>query len=108
MRWDGLPELQEVSENMFFCATEVCHPGTAGRPAENCDKAYDQQVAKVVPRVVGTRIRDVIEGGEEDIHVRAGLQKGDPHPRIHPAQDRKTPHIPNAIPLPSWRERPMM
>jgi hypothetical protein len=95
-----MPELQEVSENMFFCATEVCHPGTAGRPAENCDKACDQQFAKVVPRVVGTGIWDVIEGGEEDIHVGNGLRKGDPHPRIHPAQDRKTPQIPNAIPLP--------
>ena len=88
-----MPELQEVSEKMFFCATEVCHLGTAGRPAENCDKAYDQQFAKVVPRVVGAGIGDVIEGGEENIHVGNGLQKGGPHPRIHPAQDRKTPQI---------------
>ena len=91
MRWDGIPELQEVSEKMFFCSTKVCHLGTAGRPAENCDKAYGQQFAKVVPRVVGTGIGDVIEGGEEDIHVGNEIQKDDPHPRIHPAQDRKTP-----------------
>ena len=93
MRWDGMPELQEAPENIRFCPTETCHPGTAGRPAENCDKAYDQQFAKVVPRVVGAGIGDVIEGGEEDIHAGNGLQKGDPHPRIHPAQDRKTPQI---------------
>ena len=97
-----MPELQEVSKNMFFCATEVYCLGTTGRPAKNCNKAYDQQFAKVVPRVVGTGIWDVIEGGEEDVHVGNGLQKGDPDPRIHPAQDRKpprSPQIPNAIPL---------
>ena len=88
-----MPELQEVSETMFLCATEVCHPGTAGRPAKNCDKGYDQQFAKVLPRDVDTGIWDVIEGGEEDIQVGNGLQKGDPHPRIHPTQDRKTPQI---------------
>jgi hypothetical protein len=64
-----MPELQEVSENMLFCATEVCHLGTAGRPAENCDKPYDQPFAKVVPRVVSTRIADVIEAGEKDVHA---------------------------------------
>ena len=93
MRWDGMPEFQEVSENMLFCPTEVRHLGTIRRPAEHRDEAYDQQFAKVVTRVVGPGIGDVIEGGEEDIHVGNGLQKGDPHPRIHPAQDRKTPRI---------------
>tara|TARA_R110002126_G_scaffold44091_6_gene125989 strand:- start:117 stop:407 length:291 start_codon:yes stop_codon:yes gene_type:complete len=61
--------------------------------------AIHRQFAKVVPRVVGTGIRDVIEDGDEDIHVGNGLQKGDPHPRIHPDQDRKTPQIPSTIPL---------
>ena len=89
MRWDGMPEFQEVSENMLFCATKVRHLGTAGRPTEHRDEAYDQQFAKVVARVVGAGIGDLIEGGEEDIHVGNGLQKGDPQPRIHPAQDRK-------------------
>ena len=89
---------------MLFCATEVCHLGTAGRPAEHRDEAYDQQFAKVVPRVVGAGIGDVIEGGEEDIHVGNGPQKGDPHPRIHPAKiaiPLRSPQIPNAIPLPT-------
>ena len=93
MRWDGMPEFQEVSENMLFCPPEVRHLGTIRRPAEHRDEAYDQQFAKVVTRVVGPGIGDVMEGGEEDIHVGNGLQKGDPHPRIHPAQDRKTPRI---------------
>ena len=43
MRWDGMPEFQEVSENMLFCATKVRHLGTAGRPTEHRDEAYDQQ-----------------------------------------------------------------
>ncbi len=93
MRWDGMPEFQEVSENMLFYAIKVRHLGTAGRPAEHRDGANDQQFAKVVARVVGAGIGDLIEGGEEDIHVGNGLQKGDPHPRIHPAQHRKTPRI---------------
>ena len=88
-----MPELQEVSENMLFCPTEVCHLGTVCCPAENRDEAYDQQFAKVVARVVGTRIGDVIEGGEENVHAGNGLQKGDPHPRIHPPENRKTPQI---------------
>ncbi len=88
-----MPELQEVPENMLFCPTEVCHLGTAGRPAEHCDKAHDQQFAKVLPRVVGAGIGDVIEGGEEDVHAGKGLQKGDPRPRIHPPENRKTRRI---------------
>ena len=39
------------------------------------------------------QVGDVIEGGEKDVHAWKGLQKGDPHPRIHPAQDRKPPRI---------------
>ena len=62
-------------------------------PSEHRDEAYDQQFAKVVPRPVGAGIGDVIEGGEEDIHTGNGLQKGDPHPRFQPAQDRKNPQI---------------
>jgi hypothetical protein len=67
MRGDGMLELQEAPENMLFCPTEVCHLGTAGCPAENRDEANDQQLAKVVARIVGTRIGDVIEGGKEDV-----------------------------------------
>ncbi|WP_158515001.1 hypothetical protein [Nioella nitratireducens] len=60
---------------------------------EHRDEANDQQFAKIVTRVVSSGIGDVIESGEEDNHAGNGLQKGDPHPRIHPAQDRKTPQI---------------
>ena len=93
MRGDRMPELQEVPENMLFCATEVCHLGTAGRPAEPCCEAHDQQFAKVVLRVVGPGVGDVIEGGKEDVHAGNGLQNGDPRPRIHPPENRKTPRI---------------
>jgi hypothetical protein len=78
---------------MLFCPTEVCHLGAAGCPAENCDKSYDQQFAKVVPRVVSTRIGDVIEGGEKDVHAGNGLQKGDPRPRIHHPENSKTSRV---------------
>ena len=86
-------ELQEAPENMLFCPTEVCHLGTAGCPAENRDEANDQQLAKVVARIVGTRIGDVIEGGKEDVHAGNGLQKVDPSPRIHPPENCKTRRI---------------
>ena len=43
--------------------------------------------------VVCPGIGDVIEGGEEDVHVGNGLQKGNPRPRIHPPENRKTPRI---------------
>ena len=88
-----MPELQEASENMFFCATEVRHLGTAGRPAEHRDETHDQQLAKVVTRVVGPRIGDVFEGGEENVHAGNGLQKGDPRSRIHPPENRKTRRV---------------
>ena len=102
MRRDCMLELQEAPENMLFCLAEVCHLGTTGRPAEHRDKPHDQQLAKVVTRVVSSRIGDVIEGGEENVHAGNGLQKGDPRPRIHPTENRKTlrsVQIPNAIPL---------
>ena len=88
-----MPGFQEVSENMLLCSPEVCHLSTTGCPAENCDKAYDQKFAKVMPRVVSTRIGDVIKGGKEDVHAGNRLQKGDRSPRIQPHTNRKTPHI---------------
>ena len=93
MRWDGMFEFQEVPENMLFCPAEVRHFGTTGRPTKHRDKPHDQQFAKVMPRVVGPGVGDVIEGGEKEIHAGNGLQKGDPHPRIHPPENRKTPRI---------------
>ena len=95
-------ELQEASENMLFCPTEVCHPGTTGRPAECRDEAHDQQFAKVVTRGISTRIGDVIEGGAENVDAGNGLRKGDRRPGIHPTQTARplgSPQIPNGIPL---------
>ena len=97
-----MPELQEVPENMLFYPAEACHPGTAGRPAENCCEAHDQPFAKVVTRGVGPGIGDVIEGGEEAVHAGNRLQNGDPHPRIHPPKTARplgSAQFPNAIPL---------
>ncbi len=93
MRRYRMPELQEASENMLFCPAEVCHLGTAGRSAEHGDKAHDKQFAKVVTRVVGPGIGDVVDGDEKGVHAGNGLQKGDPHPRIHPRQNSNTPQI---------------
>jgi hypothetical protein len=50
--------LQEAPENMLFCPTKICHLSIAACPAQNRDKACDLQVAKVMPRVVCTRIAD--------------------------------------------------
>jgi hypothetical protein len=49
---------------MLFCPTKVWHLSTAGSPAENRDETHDQKFTKVVTRVVGTRVGDVIEGGK--------------------------------------------
>ncbi len=38
VRWDGMPELQEVSERMLFCPTEVPHLGTIRRPQSTATK----------------------------------------------------------------------
>jgi hypothetical protein len=76
-----MPGLQEAPENMLFCPTKLCHLSTAACPAENRDEACDQQVAKVMPRVVCTRIGDVIEGGEENVRAGNGLRKGASPPR---------------------------
>jgi hypothetical protein len=88
-----MPELQEAPENMLFCSPEGCHLGAVGREAEHGDKAHDKQFAKVVTRVVGPGIGDVVEGGEKDVHAGNGLQKDDPHPRIHPRQNSNAPQI---------------
>ena len=78
---------------MLFCSPEGCHLGAVGCTAEHGNKAHDQQFAKVVTRAVGPGIGDVVEGGEKDVHAGNGLQKGDPHPRIHPRQNSNTPQI---------------
>jgi|GEM_PF-4994841 len=88
-----MPELQEAPENMLFCSPERCHLGAGDREAEHGDKAHDKQFAKVVTRVVGPGIGDVVEGGEKDVHAGNGLQKDDPHPRIHPRQNSNAPQI---------------
>jgi len=88
-----MPELKEAPENMLFCSPEGCHLGAVGCSAEHGDKAHDKQFAKVVSRVVGPGIGDVIEGGEKDVHAGIGLQKGDPDPRIQLRQNSSTPQI---------------
>jgi len=91
MRRYRLPELQEAPENMLFCSPEGRHPGVVGCAAEHGDKAHDKQFTKVVTRVVGPEIGDVVEGGEKDVHAGIGLQKGDPDPRIHLRQNSNAP-----------------
>jgi len=76
---------------MLFFSPEGRHPGAVGCAAEHGDKAHDKQFAKVVTRVVGPEIGDVVEGGKKDVHAANGLQKGDPHPRIHLRQNSNTP-----------------
>ena len=78
---------------MLFCSSEVSHLGATSRPAEHRDKGHHKQFAPVVTRIVSPRIGDIIEGGKKDIHAGNGLQKGDPRPRIHLPEIRKTPQI---------------
>ena len=66
-------EIQEAPENMHLCSPETRHLGTIDSPAEPGCETHDQQFAKHVTRGVGPGIRDVIEGGEEDVHAGNGL-----------------------------------
>jgi hypothetical protein len=108
MRRDGMLELQEVPENMFFCPTEICHLGTTRCPAENCDKAYDQQFAKVMPCVVGPRVGMSSKAARKMSMRGTGSKRAIPTPEsIHPkiARPVGSGQIPNAIPLAGTRRR---
>jgi len=71
-----MPELKEAPENMLLCPTEVRDPGATGRPAEQSNKAHDQQFAKDVTRIVSPGIGHLVEGRKKDVHAGNGLQKG--------------------------------
>jgi hypothetical protein len=95
-------ELQEVSENMFLCATEGGHLSTGGRSAQHRDEGHNKQFSKVVPGVAGTRIGDFVEGGEKNLHRARASRAGCCRPRIHVTSERKglrSTFSPNAIPL---------
>ena len=92
MRGDGMLELQELPENMLFCATETCHLGTAGRPAEPCE-ACDQQFAQLMSRVVGAGAGMASKAARTMSMRRTASMKAVPHPRIHPPENSKTPQV---------------
>lgn len=77
-----MPELQEVPEEAFFRAAKGRHLGAGRRAAEHRDEGDDEQLAKVVARIVGAGIGDVIEGGEEDVHGGSGLRAMNLHPEV--------------------------
>jgi hypothetical protein len=63
------------------------------RPAAHRDKTRDQQFAKVVTRVVGPGIGDVVEGGKENVHEGSAFRKEQFPPKNPFPENRKTPRI---------------
>ena len=86
-----MPELEEVPENALLRPTEGRHLGAGRRAAQHRHERDDEQLAKVMPSVPGAGIRDVFEGGEEQVHAGDGPRVMAPPPRIHPAVSRKGP-----------------
>jgi len=41
--------------------------------AEHGNEGYDEKLSEVVSRILCARIRNVIEGGKEDVHGGSGL-----------------------------------
>jgi len=66
-------DLQEAVENTLFRPTTGGHPGTACSAAEHGNEGYDEKLSKVVSRILGARLRHVIDGGKEDVHGGSGL-----------------------------------
>lgn len=61
-------QVQEVPEQAFLRPPEYGHSGAGCCPAEHRDEGGDEKFAEVVARVVGTRIGNVVEGGQEEMH----------------------------------------
>ena len=78
MRRHRVLELEEVSENAFLCTPEGCHLGAGGCAAKDRHKGDDEQLAKVMSRVLGAGIGDVFEGGQEQMHDGDGLRRKSP------------------------------
>lgn len=57
-------ELQETLEKLELRATELGHLGAALRTAQHGDERDDQDLAEVVPHVLGTRIGNAVERGD--------------------------------------------
>ena len=103
MRRDGVLELQEVPENVLFCAAEGGHLGTGRRPTQNRNERDYQQLSEVMPSVLGAGIRDAVKGGEEDVHGGDEL-RGMSFPTQNPSRARQqggqlSASKPTAIPL---------
>ena len=81
----------ETAALMPSCASEMTS-FTPRRPRRVSLRRNSVQIGSA-SEVPISGVRNVIKGGEEDVHAEKGLQKGDPRSRIHPAQDRKTPRI---------------
>ena len=97
-----MPELQEVPENTFLCATEGSHVGAGGSPAEHCDESHDQKFAEVVAGIAGPWVGDVVEGGEEDLQGTGTSGRVNAGSRIHIMSKPKggrSARKSNAIPL---------
>lgn len=90
MRRNRMPELQEVPENAFFRPTKGGHLGAGCRAAEHRNEGGDKQLTKIVPAVPGARIRDIFEGGQDQMHGGEGLQgTGHPPESIPPSAARR-------------------
>ena len=89
MRRDGVLQFQEASEKAFFCAPEGSHLGAAGGATKHRDEGDDKKLPKLMARIAGARVGDVVEGGEEDLHEGTGLQNMNPQSRIDAGFMRK-------------------
>ena len=61
-------ELQETLEELELHATELGHLGAALSATQHGDERDDQDLAEVVPHILGARIGNALERGDEKLH----------------------------------------
>jgi hypothetical protein len=68
VRRDAMLELQEALEKLDLLPAELGHLRAAPCPAQHRDEGDDEQLDEVVPRVLGARIGNTLERGDEELH----------------------------------------
>src|SRR5437773_7777281 len=99
--WDAVLQPQELAQQTFLGTAKLRHVGAVVRSAQHRRQGNDQNVDQIVPRIVRSRVRHVLEKVLEFLHRTTPIPiRESSSESISPAS--ATPPLwPNAIPLPT-------
>ena len=93
-----MPEPEKTLEELDLLAPELGHLRAALRAAQHGDEGDDEDLDQVVPDILGARIGNTLERGDEELH--GGTPRWGAPSSIHDSQLGKQERVRSyAIPL---------